>query len=314
MARCVIYNPAAGRGLARRQVDRLRRRAAIDDSFWPTDGPGHAEELALRAAADGYETILAAGGDGTVHEAANGVLRANRPDVVFAPWPVGSANDYAYALNLPADWPLRRELAQWLRPRLVDAGRVTAGNRTRFFVNGLGLGFNSAVTLESRSIPGLRGMALYGLAFLRAVMRHYVFPPITFRIDDRETTWPTLAFTLNLGRREGGFLVAPKAALDDGLFDYVHAGPLSRLRALALLPRLATGTLPADHPLIHQGTCRTVQIRAERPLRVHLDGEFFCQPEDGVRELKVELLPAAFRVLGFNPAGRRRCGSWIGRR
>jgi diacylglycerol kinase family enzyme len=85
--------------------------------------------------------------------------------------------------------------------------------------------------------------------------------------------------------------------LDDGWFDYIHAGPLPRWQALAMLPRMATGTLPDDHPLIRQGRCREVHVRSEQPLCVHVDGEFFCQPADGVREVKVELLPAALRVL-----------------
>jgi len=295
MARCVIYNPAAGRGLAKKRVDDLRRAANAEDAFWPTLGPGHAEELAFNAVDDGFMEIVAAGGDGTVHEAANGVLRAARPEIIFAPWPIGSANDYAFALNLPPDWPLNRQFTP--QPRLVDIGKVTACNKSRFFVNGLGLGFNSAVTLESRSIKRVRGMALYGLAFVRAVMRHYAYPVLSFRIDETEFVSPTLAFTTNIGMREGGFLVTPDAILDDGLFDYVHAGPISRLRALTLLPRLAKGTLPRDHPLIRHGRCRTITIKSENSLRVHIDGEFFCQPADGVTELDIELIPAALRVL-----------------
>ena len=76
-----------------------------------------------------------------------------------------------------------------------------------------------------------------------------------------------------------------------------HRGPLTRWRALTMLPRIATGTLPDDHPLIRQGRCREVRVRSERPLRVHVDGEFFCLGEDGVHEVTVELLPGALRVL-----------------
>ncbi len=179
----------------------------------------------------------------------------------------------------------------------MDVGRVTRGGREQYFVNGLGLGFNAAVTHESRRIHGLRGMALYGLAFLTAVVHHFHSPPLAVTIDGKEQDLRTLAFSVNLGKREGGFLVTPRAVLDDGLFDYVHAGPLTRWQALTMLPRMATGTLPDDYPLIRQGRCRTVRVRADRPLRVHVDGEFFCQPEDGVTDVTVELLPAALQVL-----------------
>jgi diacylglycerol kinase (ATP) len=300
MGECVIYNPAAGRGLARRLVERLRRARGPAIDLRPTAYPGHGAELAEQAAAAGHTTVIAAGGDGTVHEVANGLLRAGRPEVVFGVWPIGSANDYAYALGVGPDWPLDERHRARLAVQPVDVGRVTGGGRVGYFVNGLGLGFNSAVTLESRHIPRLRGMALYGLAFIRAVWRHFHSPPLTITLDGKAQDLRTLAFTVNLGKREGGFLVTPRAELDDGWFDYVHAGPLTRWQALTMLPRIATGTLPDDHPLIRQGRCRAVGVRSERPLRIHCDGEFFCEPDDSIIEVSVELLPGALRVLRRN--------------
>src|SRR5262245_13999087 len=176
MGACVIYNPAAGRGLARRLIARLRRERGGAFDFQPTSAAGQGQELAERAVEAGHDTVIAAGGDGTVHEVANGVLRAGRAGVVFGVWPVGSANDYAYALGVGRDWPLSDAARGRLVERAVDVGRVTGGGRVGYFVNGLGLGFNSAVTLESQRIRGLRGMALYGLAFLRAVARHFHSP------------------------------------------------------------------------------------------------------------------------------------------
>jgi diacylglycerol kinase family enzyme len=304
MAECVIYNPAAGRGLARKLVERLRRRSGPTIKLLPTTRPGHGTELAERAVAAGHSTVIAAGGDGTVHEVANGVIRAGRPDVVFGVWPIGSANDYAYALGVGPDWPLHPGRRGKLSVQAVDVGRITGGGRVEYFVNGIGLGFNSAVTLESRRVPRLRGMALYGLAFVRAVWRHFHSPPLAITLDDKTQGSGTLAFTVNLGQREGGFLVTPRAKLDDGWFDYVHAGPLTRWQALTMLPRIATGTLPDDNPLIRQGRARTVKIRSDSPLRVHLDGEFFCQPDDGIHEVMVELLPGALRVLRNAEASR----------
>jgi diacylglycerol kinase family enzyme len=294
MTECVIFNPAAGRGRARRLVGRLRRLRGPAVDLRPTDGPGHATELAARAVDAGHTTVIAAGGDGTVHEVANGLI--GRPGVVFGVWPIGSANDYAYALGVNGDWPLDRGRAG-LTAAPVDVGRVTGGGRVTHFVNGFGLGFNAAVTHESRGIHGLRGMPLYGLAFLKAVWRHFHSPPLTIDLDGDEKELRTLALSLNIGRREGGFRVTPAAELDDGMFDFVHAGPLTRWQALTMLPRIATGTLPHDHALIRQGRCRKVHVRRDQPLRVHVDGEFFCQPEDRVTDVTVELVPSALQVL-----------------
>ena len=88
---CVIFNPAAGKGQARRLIARAVAATGTDVRLMPTTCAGHAEELAQAAAEQGYATVIAAGGDGTVHEVANGLLRANRPEVTLAVWPIGTA-------------------------------------------------------------------------------------------------------------------------------------------------------------------------------------------------------------------------------
>src|SRR5438132_1369447 len=95
---CVIFNPTAGRQRATQRLAQLRRGWAARAVFRPTERPGHGEELAKQAALDGFSTVVAAGGDGTVHEVANGLLSAGRPEVVFGIVPIGSANDYAASL------------------------------------------------------------------------------------------------------------------------------------------------------------------------------------------------------------------------
>src|SRR5262249_46062062 len=163
--------------------------------------PGHAEELARQAAEEGYAIVAAAGGDGTVHEVANGLLCAGRPDTTFGIIPVGSANDYAFSLGLGDGQPAPAGV------REVDVGVVRdARGRRRYFVCCLGLGFNGCVTVESRRIRRLRGLALYGLATLRALWYHYATPVMSLTLDGKET-WqsPTLMLSLLIGRREGNF-------------------------------------------------------------------------------------------------------------
>src|SRR5262249_12778634 len=98
MSLCVIYNPVAARGRAPRRVEQLTQMLFSRAEFWPTTGPRHAEELALEAVRAGHTEVAAAGGDGTVHEVANGILRSGSKEVVFCIIPIGSANDYAFCL------------------------------------------------------------------------------------------------------------------------------------------------------------------------------------------------------------------------
>jgi diacylglycerol kinase family enzyme len=294
---CVIVNPTAGRHRARRRLEALRRRWGERVVFRPTAGPGEAEELALRAALDGFAAVAAAGGDGTVHEVANGLLRSGRPEVIFRVIPIGSANDYAYSLGL--DGSPEEEQDPALGVRQVDAGLVQdESGRRRYFINSLGLGLNGAVTLESRRIRRLQGLALYGLATLRALWYHYACPEMAFNIDGSEWRSPTLLMSVGLGQREGGFVLAPQAKLDDGLFEYLHVATLSRWQVLRFLPRVASAGPPTDHPQVRIGQCRHLALRSGAALTVHIDGEFFSLPKDHVRAIDVRILPGALRVLG----------------
>ncbi len=300
---CVIYNPTAGRNRAARRLARLRREWGARADFLPTQGPGHAEDLAREAAGADFRMVAAAGGDGTVHEVANGLLRAGRPEAAFAVVPVGSANDYAFSLGIADPGAIGHDPALGIAP--VDVGVVRdVRGRERYFVNSLGLGLNGAVTLESRRIRRLQGLALYGLATLRALWYRYACPVMTLEVDQETWQVPTLMLSLGIGRREGGFVLAPEAVLDDGLFELLHAGALSRWEVLRFLPRLAFTGPPNDHPKVRRGRCREIRIRSETPLTIHLDGEFFCVPEDGVREVHVRTLPRALRVY-------RRLGSGL---
>jgi diacylglycerol kinase (ATP) len=293
---CVIFNPSAGRGRAPQRLESLRRTLGSRATFQPTEAPGHAEELAFEAAKDGFPVIGAAGGDGTVHEVANGLLRAARPDISLAIYPIGSANDYAYALRARPEWWLEQNAQPG--PRTVDVGSMQVpGGRQRYFVNGIGIGFNGSVTIESRRIKFLQGNFLYTLALLRAMWSRYDMPLITATLDDTKRQVRTLAFSIALGRREGNFILAPNAELDDGLFDYLQAGPIGRWELLRYVPGMITGNLPVGHPLLWIGRCRQVSLSSEAPLPIHLDGEVFSRPEDGVRELEVRMLPGALRVL-----------------
>ncbi|HEY3789737.1 MAG TPA: diacylglycerol kinase family protein [Urbifossiella sp.] len=299
-AACVIYNPAAGRGKAEKWLREARRNLGGDFELRPTERAGHAIELAQQATEQGFAKVIAAGGDGTAHEVANGILRSGRGDVVFSTWPVGSANDYAYSLGMTAWWKCRGERLP-TETLAVDVGRVFGAGRELFYVNALGIGFNGMVTVEARRIRWLTGMPLYAWAFLKAMVKHFATPTMNIAFDDISFDGPTLALTINLAQREGGFPITPDADLSDGLFDFMHARHLRRWHLLRYLPAMARGALPRDHPLIRLGRAARIAVKSERPLCVHADGEFFCVPEDGIRELVVEVLPRRLLVEVFAP-------------
>jgi diacylglycerol kinase family enzyme len=296
MDTCVIFNPMSARGRAARQLKMLRRRLGPAADFKATEGRGHAEELALEAAGAGYATVAAAGGDGTLHEVANGVLRAQQPHVVFGVYPLGSANDYAHSLGL--DLRKSLEAGPAGNVRRIDAGTVRLANgRERYFVNSLGLGFSGATTAEANGLPFVQGRLLYSLGFFRALWRRFACPPMAIELDGHVRRTPTLSLTLAIGRREGNFVVAPHAKLDDGLFDTLHVGAVSRWEVVRFMPRIVFGReLPQDHPAIWMRQCREARVTSETPLIVHLDGELVSLPEDGNHTLEARILPGRLLV------------------
>ena len=298
---CVIYNPVAGRGRAEKFLGEFRSALGSEIELRPSERPWHAVELARRAAEEGFAKVIAAGGDGTVHEVANGVLQSGRPDVIFSVWPIGSANDYAYTLGLVEWWKKRAERLP-TETLDVDVVNVTAPGRERFAVNCVGLGFNGMVTIEARKTHWLSGMPLYAWAFLKAIVNHFAKPTMTIRFDDREVTVPTLALSVLNAQREGNFPLRPAASLTDGLFDYMHATRLSRGHLIRFLPAMATGNLPENHPLLRLGRAQRIEVRSEAPLCVHADGEFVTEPGDGVTEVAMVVVPRRLRVEVYAPA------------
>jgi diacylglycerol kinase (ATP) len=287
MSICVIYNPHAGRRRAQQQIGRIQERYQSIAEFRPTSARGHAQELARHAADEGFDIVAAAGGDGTVHEVANGLLRAARP-ATLAVIPVGSANDFAYSIRRQFGVT---DLADG-KSHPIDVGLAeTPSGKSQYFVEGIGLGLAGMVTVESQKIRGLRGMALYGLAAWRALKKAV---PNELEIrwnDEAPVTSPTLMLSALLGQREGNFLMAPKALVDDGQFDVVHVGRITRWGALRLIPRLAVSGPPQKHPEVRLRQCGRLHIRAQRPLVVHVDGEVFASAPDAVTELAVTILP-----------------------
>jgi len=246
--------------------------------------------------------VAAAGGDGTVYEVANGLLQAGRPDVCFVVLPLGSADDYAYSLKKDGE-------DACLGPgqgRLVDVGVVrTDRGDDCYFLCCLGLGFGPCVTVESREVGWLQGQLLYGFGALRAMWRHWGYLDLTATLDGEPLeTGKTLTISVMIGRREGGFLMAPEARLDDGWFDLVHAGTLTRWEALGLIPRLSTTGPPRDHAKLRFLRGRRLVIESQQPVAIHTDGEVLRRKEDQVHRVEAELIPRRLLVrLGFDGIG-----------
>jgi diacylglycerol kinase (ATP) len=299
----IIVNPTSGRGAGERAiplVEQYLRGYGLDYDLVRTECPWHAAGLAQRACADGYDVVVAVGGDGTANEVLNGLMLARQAEgksVAMGMLCVGRGNDLAFATDVPHD--LRagcRALAQGHR-RLIDIGRVTGGlyPQGRYFGNGVGIGFDAVVGFEAQKQKRLTGFASYIVAALKTIFLYYRAPLVRIEYDGQALTQPSLMVSVMNGRRlGGGFLMAPHAQPDDGLFDLCIAQQVSRVRVLALIPRFMKGT-QATYPAIRTGRAQRVVVTAlNGVLPAHGDGETICTDAP---QLTLEVLPRQLELI-----------------
>lgn len=295
----IILNPVAGRGRGTRVEPELRRHLAdeeLDFDVVRTAGPGHAVELAEQAVHDGFELIVAAGGDGTTHEVVNGLMAASGGGEAgtLGVIPIGSGSDFAHTAGAPTDLQAACHRLVTGRVRVVDVGLITMPDQPpRYFDNTLGIGFDGVVTVEAAKVKWLRGMALYLPVVLKTVFLSLKIPLVTIKYDDEEMELPVLMVCVANGPREGGgFFVAPQAQPDDGLFDLCVTREVSRLNMLSLIPHFIQGTHVDKEP-VTMARAKRVSISSPDDLVAHVDGEVLCT--DG-HQITCEILPRRLRV------------------
>ncbi|MGD9144101.1 MAG: diacylglycerol kinase family lipid kinase [Anaerolineae bacterium] len=295
----IILNPVAGRGRGARVEPELRHyleAEGLDFDLVHTAGRGHAAELAEQAVRDGFEFVVAAGGDGTAHEVVNGLMTASGglEAGTLGIIPIGSGSDFAHTVGVPSD--LRAACHRLIhgQVKILDVGRITVpGRATRYFDNTLGIGFDGVVTVEAIKVKWLRGLALYLPVVLKTVFLSLKVPRVTIEYDDEVMALPAVMVCVANGPREGGgFYVAPQAQPDDGLFDLCITKEISRLAMLGLVPHFMQGTHVDKEP-VTMIRARRVTISSPDDLVAHVDGEVLCT--DG-HQITCEILPRRLRV------------------
>ncbi|MDR3577990.1 MAG: diacylglycerol kinase family lipid kinase [Anaerolineaceae bacterium] len=297
----LIFNPIANLGRAWSIASSL---LPIVQEFGGADWTGtvyptHATELAYKAGLDGYDLVIALGGDGTVHEVVNGLMKLpaeQRP--VMGVVPLGSGNDFANGLGISSqsETALRQVLSG--TPQPVDVGVVEDNlGRREYWINTIGLGFDSIVTIRSRKIPVVHGFAVYFAAVLQTMLLNYVTFHLQLKVDDQSWQETDLMFVACNGKREGGgFRVAPKADLFDGSLDFISVEKIPRLKMLYTLPYFLNGS-QNKLPYIHTGKFKRMELTSDIPLIIHADGEVFAGLSSKSTQLLIEIIPGGLKTI-----------------
>lgn len=289
----LIVNPAAqsGKGaIAGSQAETLIRDRigdALDVKL--TEAPRHAIEIA--AAAAEYDTVIALGGDGVIHEVANGLMqidKAERPAMGIIP--VGSGNDYSRSLVISKDIPTAVSQLFDAERKPVDIGCCNG----EYFVETLSFGLDAGIaldTVERRKTTNKTDTALYFESGIDQLLHHLDTYHVTATLDgERVLEDDVMMFAVQVGvTYGGGFRVCPDAKLDDGLFDicYCHA-PIGLPKAVFIFAMAKDGRHTKYKP-IHFDQAATLEIDFDHRPPCQVDGEAHIADHYSVRILKQEI-------------------------
>lgn len=305
----MIVNPKSAAGSTRNNwsgtaADIRAHFGAFSVAF--TKSQGDAVDIAERAANAGRKFIIACGGDGTINEAANGILRSGK-DVELGVLPSGTGGDFRRTLGLPLG---HREAAAALRTgetRTIDVGKVTFRTfqdeeTSRYFLNVSSFGLASSIIKRVKSakvfdwlpVASVRGRANFAFSTLQEVLD---LEPLNIRVrmdEGEERTLQTINFCVANARYfGGGMMIAPEAKLTDGFLDVVNIGDIGTAKILINAHTLYRGT---HHQLkeVHGTLATRVEVWSADPsveIRLETDGEL-----PGKLPAVYEVVPKALRV------------------
>ena len=292
----LLVNPASDNGATGRRWPQLASVAAsrglTGDTFF-SERPGHLAELARAAADRGAERLVVVGGDGSVNEVANGIAQR---DVELAVIARGTGWDFARSQGIPRRIEDAVDAILNGTTREIDLGRVhyrswAGADETRWFANVASVGMSGAIAQRANeTTKALGGRMSYLLATLTVFARWKV-GEVHVSVDDNVREGRMHDVIVANGRYLGGVMkICPEAEPDDGLFDVLLIGNLTKRDLMRTLPKTYRGThLPHPKAEVLRGS--TVSVDAPSPLPVELDGE---QP--GTTPARFELVPRALRV------------------
>lgn len=311
----VILNPTAGGGAAGRLRSRIEQQLGanrVDFTLAETLDRGHAVDLARSAALNGASAIVAVGGDGTIHEVANGLLRARSSgeatDVpALGVLPAGTGNDFVKLIEGADQLEVACAIVAAGNTRRFDVGRVSWGGddgtepEEEYFINGMGTGVDVEVVRQVARLPRFRGATGYVIGLVRALIRFRAIP-LRFRLDGQTSERKVMIMAVGNGPcQAGSFYLCPDAQPEDGRFDICMVDEIGYIQIARVITRVLRGT-HTGLPSVNMEQASNIEIEAggEQPLFFQLDGEL--REPAGLRRFRVELLRGALPVLASKAA------------
>lgn len=289
----IILNPFGGQLNRRTKISLVEqglRQANLAYHLEVTRYPKHATELARQAMLEGYECIVAAGGDGTINEIINGILQTNfEQPCQLGILPIGSANDLANSLKIPNDinQACQRLAKGYISP--MDVGVVNG----HYFLNNSAIGLEPVVTMMQHQMRWINGIPRYIAAAIKSI--------IYAKTWKMRLSWPqgvyegeVLLVSVGNGPRTGGvFFMTPDALLDDGQLDFVYGPRMARWQIFSIFPRLFNGS-HLKHPLVILKRSTELHITTDPATPIQADGEII---DTAATEIAYQIISKKLQVI-----------------
>lgn len=270
-----IVNPVAGKNQGQRMISHIqeictRKKVAFD--ILVTEGVGGGRHAMEQAIHQPYQTYVAVGGDGTVNEVMNGLQGSGKHLGIV---PCGTGNDFARALQLPADPVVALE--QLLNGQVVeiDLGQVNE----HYFINIASIGLDAEIADYTNKLKKwLKSTVAYVLALVRILVS---YRPITIRFNDGVGVKSSRAMLLALCNGSyygGGMEIAPGAKVDDGLLDSYLVKAMPKLKLLFFFPTVFKGKHTTFQE-VEVFRSKEITVTSESPFKINVDGEI-VPPEE----------------------------------
>ncbi|HYF78436.1 MAG TPA: diacylglycerol kinase family protein [Symbiobacteriaceae bacterium] len=289
---CFIVNPTAGHGRALKTWKRIEPLVASLGEYGVkfTEHPRHGEELARQAAAEGYDRVVALGGDGTLNEVGNGLMGTK---AALAVVPMGTGNDWVRTVGIPRDAEAAVRIVFGGRRVPMDVGLAVG---YRYFFNIAGIGFDAEVSRQVNDYgPVLKavGGTLPSLLAIVGTLFRFMGAPVKVQIDEETREVPRmLLMAVGIARYYGGGMdILPDAVIDDGEFDIAWGSDLGRAELVNLVGKIYKGG-HVGHPKVTFARAKRITATSTQRVAFHLDGDVA-----GNLPVTFEILPGALDVI-----------------
>ena len=294
----LIINLTAGGGKPRphlKTIFKYLKENGFNFRVSYTSHHGDAIELAQKAADNGVELIVSVGGDGTVNEIVNGIMKSkNDPSLGIIP--LGWANDFIKSVNIPFDITQACQILVQGKIKKIDIGVI---NSQIYFANICGVGFDAEVAQLANQMKSkhsnLRILSafIYVFATVKKLLSPFSYHNVKIKFDGQEIHSKILFIAISNGKIYGGrFNITPEAILDDGLLEICVVEEMGRFKYLSIIPKVFKGT-HASIKGINFYRAKEVVIESSEPILAQVSGEVI----EGQKKFSITLLPKSLKLI-----------------